>query len=74
MVGIAVIKCTIGMIFTFGASPWFDTRGTLNTWIVIGGLSFVFIASTLPMVVYGKPCRRWTAERYNCFLVLRDGL
>lgn len=47
MVGVAVINCTIGMIFTFGASPWLATSRTLNTWIAIGVLSFVFMASSV---------------------------
>ncbi|KAG0650383.1 putative MFS-type transporter [Hyphodiscus hymeniophilus] len=73
MVGVAVINNTIGMIFTFGADPWLET-GLLNTWIAIGVLSFVFMATTLPMALYGKACRRWTSSRYERFLILRDGL
>ena len=74
MVGVAVINNTIGMIFTFGADPWLEASGLLNTWIAIGVLSFVFMATTLPMAIYGKACRRWTAPKYERFLVLRDGL
>ena len=74
MVGVAVINNTIGMIFTFAADPWLTASGLLDTWIAIGVLSFVFMATTLPMIFYGKTCRRWTATRYERFLVLRDGL
>lgn len=74
MVGVAVINNTIGMIFTFATDPWLSASGTLDTWIAVGVLSFVFMATTLPMAIYGKACRRWTAERYDRFLELRDGL
>lgn len=74
MVGVAVINNTIGMIFTFAADPWLTADGTLNTYIACGVLSFIFMATTLPMIIYGKACRRWTTKRYERFLVLRDGL
>jgi MFS family permease len=74
MVGVAVINNTIGMIFTFSANPWLTADGTMDTYIGCGILSFVFMASTLPMIYYGKTCRRWTALRYERFLALRDGL
>lgn len=74
MVGVAVINNTIGMTFTFAADPWLTADGTMNTYIGCGVLSFVFMATTLPMIFYGKACRRWTANRYERFLVLRDGL
>jgi len=74
MVGVAVINNTIGMTFTFAADPWLTADGTLNTYIGCEVLSFVFMATTLPMIKYGKTFRRWTAEKYERFLVLRDGL
>ena len=74
MVGVAVINNTIGMIFTFAANQWLTVDGTLNTYIGCGVLAFVFMASTLPMIYYGKACRKWSAQRYEQFLVMRDGL
>jgi MFS family permease len=74
MVGVAVINNTIGMIFTFAANPWLTADGTMDTYIGCAILSFVFMASTLPMIYFGKTCRRWTALRYERFLALRDGL
>jgi hypothetical protein len=74
MVGVAVIDNTIGMVFTFSADPWLTADGTWDTYIGCGVLSFLFMAITLPMIYYGKRCRKWTAGRYEQFLVLRDGL
>lgn len=74
MVGVAVINNTIGMIFTFAANPWLSADGTWDTYIGCGVLSFVFMATTLPFIYYGKIFRRWTAEKYERFLLLRDGL
>ena len=74
MVGVAVINNTIGMIFTFAANQWITADGTLDTFIGCGVLAFVFMASTLPMAIFGKTCRKWTAARYERFVTLRDGL
>lgn len=72
MVGVAVINNTIAMLFTFVASYWIDS-GMENCFIVLGVLSFVIMASSLPMIVYGKRTRRWARDRYLKFVEIRDG-
>jgi len=74
MVGVAVINNTIGMIFTFSTSPWLASSGTQNTMIATGVLDFVFIMLTVPMMIWGKSCRRWTRGRYEEFIRIRDAL
>jgi MFS family permease len=74
MVGISVINNTIGMVFTFATSPWLAASGTQNTFIAIGVLDFVLIMLTAPMMIWGKQCRRWTRERYENFVQIRDSL
>ena len=74
MVGVSVINNTIGMIFSFVASKWLDAESVQNVFIAIGVLAFVFMMTTVPMLIWGKACRRWTRGRYERFLVLRDGL
>ena len=74
MVGVSVIKNTMGMIFTFAASPWLAASGTQYTFIAIGVLDFVFIMLTVPMMIWGKQCRRWTTKRYEDFVRTRDTL
>lgn len=73
MVGVAVINNTLAMIFTFVASYWLDT-GLRNCFIELGVLSFVILMLSLPMIIYGKSCRRWTQDRYLNFLRIRDGM
>ncbi|KAJ3960435.1 Major facilitator super transporter [Colletotrichum tropicale] len=72
MVGVAVINNTIAMVFTFVASYWLDT-GMENCFIVLGVLSFVIMGTSLPMIIYGKRCRRWAKDRYLRFIEIRDG-
>jgi MFS family permease len=74
MVGISVINNTIGMVFTFATSPWLAASGTQNTFIAIGVLDFVLIMLTAPMMIWAKQCRRWTRERYENFVQIRDSL
>ncbi|EME81046.1 uncharacterized protein MYCFIDRAFT_26224 [Pseudocercospora fijiensis CIRAD86] len=73
MVGVAVINNTLACIFTFTCSYWIDASGLSNTFIAIGVLSFFFHLLTIPMMVWGKACRRWTYKGYQRFLYLRDG-
>ncbi|OWP01166.1 hypothetical protein B2J93_5446 [Marssonina coronariae] len=72
MVGVAVINNSIGYIFTFTASKWLIYSGVRNCFIVISVLDFLFIGLTLPMILYGKSCRRWTLKRYRDFVEIRD--
>lgn len=72
MVGVAVINNTIAMLFTFVASYWIDS-GMENCFIVLGVLSLVIMASSWPMVVFGKRTRRWSRDRYLKFVDIRDG-
>ncbi|KAH8811194.1 major facilitator superfamily domain-containing protein [Xylogone sp. PMI_703] len=74
MVGVAVINNTIGCIFTFTASQWLDASGVQNTFIAIAMLGLFFMLLTIPMMVYGKWCRRWTKKRYLNFIAIRDSL
>jgi MFS family permease len=73
MVGVSTINNTIGCIFSFCASRWINGSGVQNTFIAIGVLSFVFLMTTVPMMIWGKAARRWTRDRYLKFLEIRDG-
>lgn len=73
MVGVATINNTLAMIFTFVASYWIDSS-LRNCFIELGVISFIIMALSLPMIIFGKRARRWTRERYMKFLELRDGL
>lgn len=73
MVGVAVVNNTIGCIFSFVATRWINASGVQNSFIAIGVLSFVFLMTTVPMMIFGKTFRRWTRTKYHRFLELRDG-
>ena len=74
MVGVAVINNTIGCIFTFTASTWLENSGVRDCFIAISVLDFFFIMLTIPMMIYGKACRRWTLTRYREFVKIRDSI
>ncbi|CAK4034435.1 MFS-type transporter [Lecanosticta acicola] len=73
MVGVAVINNSLACILTFTCSYWLDASGLGNTFIAIGVLSLFFQLTTVPMIIWGKTCRRWTLRQYQRFLYLRDG-
>ncbi|KAI5310339.1 hypothetical protein KEM55_008233 [Ascosphaera atra] len=74
MVGVSVINNSLACIFTFTASLWLNSQGAQNTFIVIAIIDFVFVMTTVPMMIWGKDCRRWTTERYRNFVRDRDSL
>lgn len=74
MVGVSVINNTIALIFTFTASYWLEASGVRNCFIGIAVLDFVFVMLTIPMMIWGKQCRRWTLGRYKDFVKTRDSL
>lgn len=74
MVGVSVINNSIACILTFTAGMWLNNQGVQNTFIVIAALGFLFVMTTLPMMLWGKRCRRWTKGRYLEFVRIRDSL
>ncbi|KAF3940660.1 hypothetical protein ABW19_dt0205178 [Dactylella cylindrospora] len=74
MVGVAVINNTLGMTFTFACSKFLETVGTENSYYIIGALEFFFVGLSIPMIIWGKQIRKWTAPSYRRFLEIRDGM
>ena len=76
MVGVAVVNNTLACLFTFTASIWLGggVDSVRNCMIEIAVLDFVFVMLTVPMMLYGKKCRRWTLKRYEEFVRIRDTL
>ncbi|KAK6540264.1 hypothetical protein TWF694_009077 [Orbilia ellipsospora] len=74
MVGVSVINNTFGMIFTFACSDFIEAAGNQNSYIIIAVLQIFFAALTIPMIIWGKKVRKWTAPSYRRFLEIRDGL
>lgn len=74
MAGVSLINNTIGCIFTFACQGWLNALGTTNSYIVIAIVDGVFILTTVPMMIYGKRCRRYTKDMYLKFVQARDGI
>lgn len=74
MVGVSVIDNSIGCIFELSASTWLRNSGVRDCFIALGVLDFLFIALTIPMIIYGKACRKWTLTRYLDFVKIRDSI
>ncbi|KAE9379967.1 MFS general substrate transporter [Stipitochalara longipes BDJ] len=76
MVGVAVVNNTLACLFTFTASIWLGggVDSVRNCMIEIGVLDFLFVMTTIPMMYFGKKCRRWTLGRYEEFVRIRDTL
>lgn len=73
MVGVSVINNGLACIFTFVCQSWIDNQGTLKTYIALGVIAFVIYMTTIPMIIFGKECRRRTKHMYLEFLRRRDG-
>lgn len=73
MVGVAVVNNTLACIFTFSCQSWINHQGTFKTYIALGVISFCIFMTTVPMIIYGKSCRRKTKRMYLEFLRRRDG-
>jgi MFS family permease len=76
MVGVSVVNNSLACLFTFTASDWIGstTDSIRDCMVVIAVLDFLFVMCTVPMMVYGKRCRRWTLKRYDEFVKIRDTL
>ncbi len=74
MVGVSAINNGLACVFTFVCSLWLEQQGTLKTYIALGIISFIVFMLTIPMIYYGKACRRRTKGMYIEFLRRRDGV
>lgn len=73
MVGVSVVNNGLACIFTFACQSWLDQQGTLKTYIALGVICFLIFMTTVPMIIFGKACRRKTKGMYIEFLRRRDG-
>lgn len=74
MVGVSLINNNIATVFSFVVDRWTYSIGIQNTFISIGVINFFFVFLSIPMIMYGKRCRRWTKNMYVRFVEARDGL
>jgi len=74
MVGVSLINNNLACIFSFVVDYWMEAIGPQNTFVSVGILEFFFIMLSLPMIYYGKTCRKWTRGMYFRFVEARDSL
>lgn len=72
MVGVSLINNGLGGLFSLIPTYWLNASGTRNCMIAVSGLSLCFFLLTIPMMIWGKSCRRWSSKRYQEFLRSRD--
>ncbi|SZF00090.1 unnamed protein product [Blumeria hordei] len=72
MVGVSLINNSLGLLFTFAANTWIENNGVSHSIIGLTCLAFFFLLLTIPMIVWGKSCRRRTVQRYQDFIQVRN--
>ncbi|KAL5478934.1 hypothetical protein ACEPAI_2221 [Sanghuangporus weigelae] len=50
-------------IITFIINDWFEARGVLNVFCIVGGITMFTSLLTIPMYIYGKRARSWIHRR-----------
>ncbi|KAI1006620.1 hypothetical protein K3495_g1594 [Podosphaera aphanis] len=65
MVGVSVINNSLSCAFTFAASSWLEGSGIRNCTSGVACLCVFFFSLTIPMMIWGKSLRLWTADRYQ---------
>ncbi|KAK4039509.1 MFS antiporter QDR3 [Parachaetomium inaequale] len=51
-----------GMVFSFFVTEWVESDGPKTVFIWIGVIQLIVLAFTVPMCIYGKRARHWTAR------------
>ena len=64
MVGVIFVRNALATLTSTCLSPWVSTMGLRNMFIVSGCLSIAILLLTVPMIIWGRKCREWTAKRY----------
>ncbi|KAF9895283.1 hypothetical protein FE257_000186 [Aspergillus nanangensis] len=64
LVLINVCRNLIGMGFVFGVQPWLVAEGYGNAYFQMMAMGLIAHGTVVPMMVWGKQMRGWTARRY----------
>ncbi|KAL3455723.1 major facilitator superfamily domain-containing protein [Aspergillus heterothallicus] len=65
LIGVAFVRNGLATIFVFALTPWVDATGLTNMFIAVACVATAMMLSMIPMMVYGKRLRAWTAGRYR---------
>ncbi|RDW76843.1 uncharacterized protein DSM5745_06835 [Aspergillus mulundensis] len=73
LVGVAFVRNGLATVFVFALTPWIEASGLINMFIAVACIATAMTLTIVPMIVYGKRMRAWTAERYGRMAVLQPG-
>jgi len=62
---ITVVRNGISTATTFAIDPWLNGLGLQNMFISVGCISLGILLLTIPMVIWGRKARCYTAGFYN---------
>ena len=63
-----LIRNVMSFAFNYGITPWLTANGIQNTLVAAGMLAFVFTATFLFFVKFGKSLRRRSAKAYWAYV------
>ncbi|KZZ92297.1 Major facilitator superfamily domain, general substrate transporter [Ascosphaera apis ARSEF 7405] len=66
--GVTVIRNSIGFGISYATTPWYTNMGLQNAFITAGMVAIGCCLTSLPMMYYGKACRRFSAKYYFKYL------
>ncbi|KAK4609512.1 MFS antiporter QDR3 [Fulvia fulva] len=52
-----------GLAFSLFFNDWLDSEGSKSVFLAIGGIQLACLFTTIPMYIYGKRARMWTARK-----------
>ncbi|KAI5300224.1 Vacuolar protein sorting-associated protein 35 [Ascosphaera pollenicola] len=67
---VTITRNTIGFGFSYATTPWYTNMGLQNAFITAAMVSIVCCLTFLPLVKYGKACRRYSAKYYFRYLAM----
>ncbi|KAL4954405.1 MFS general substrate transporter [Aspergillus filifer] len=72
LVGV-VVRNGLSTIFVFAVTPWIEGSGLRNMFITAACIAMGTLLVFIPMIMYGKRLRVWTATRYREMARLQPG-
>jgi hypothetical protein len=51
-----------GLIFSLFFNRWLEADGSKSVFVALGGIQLALMLFTIPMYIYGKRARMWTAR------------
>ncbi|KAL4899581.1 hypothetical protein BDW74DRAFT_188977 [Aspergillus multicolor] len=73
LVGVAFVRNGLATVFVFALTPWIEASGLINMFIAVACIATAMTLTIIPMILYGKSMRVWTAERYGRMAMLQPG-